>query len=68
MDHGFLIEQLEKRRAIAANDAIIFMTETGKAMARGRAYAFNEAVKMVKQHFNVPETPPSDECKEGGRY
>lgn len=67
-----LIKKLEERRAYAANEAIIYQTQTGKALARGRAYAYNNAIEMVYEILR--DAPPKprhemdDEFKEGGQY
>jgi len=67
-DVNELIAKLENNRAFAANEAVIFTTETGRALARGRAYAYNRAITIVRAHFKIHEPPRIDECAEGGRY
>lgn len=64
-----VIEELTKRRSTAANEAVIFETPKGVALARGRAYAYNQALVVVRQYFKIP--PPhnfDDEFKEQGMY
>lgn len=64
-----VIKDVELRRSLAANEAIIFETNTGKALARGRAYAFNAVLKMLYEMDGAPPRPERvDEYKEGGTY
>jgi hypothetical protein len=62
-----VIDELTKRRSQAANESVIFETTTGKNLARGRAYAYNEALEIVRKAFKVAYEKP-DEFKEQGMY
>lgn len=62
-----VINELTERRSQAANESVIFETPKGVALARGRAYAYNEALDVVRKHFKIPKPNTfDDEFKEQG--
>lgn len=63
------IDQVTDWRNAAAREAIVFTTNTGKAAARGRAYAFQHALNILYSVDGAPPKPahkPEDEMKGGG--
>lgn len=42
-----IIEKLRARRDAAARNFVLFETDIGRAVQRGQAYAYNDALKLL---------------------